>query len=43
MSTYTQIYYHLVFSTRDRQPVLCADFKEDLLRYIWGIVKNRNC
>ena len=43
MSTYTQIYYHLVFSTRDRQPVLRTDFKEDLLRYIWGIVKNRNC
>jgi len=42
MSTYTQIIYHLVFSTRDRQPVLNFDKHEDLFRYIWGVINNRN-
>jgi REP element-mobilizing transposase RayT len=41
MSTYTQIYYHVVFSTKDRQPTLKANRREDLFRYIWGILKNR--
>lgn len=41
MSTYTATAYHLVFSTKDRQPVLNADRREDLYRYISGIVKNR--
>jgi REP element-mobilizing transposase RayT len=41
MSTYTQICYHLVFSTKSREPVLKADRREALFRYIWGILKNR--
>jgi len=41
MSTHTQICYHVVFSTKDRQPILRADRREDLFRYIWGILKNR--
>ena len=41
MSTHTQICYHIVFSTKDRQPVLRADRREDLFRYVWGILKNR--
>jgi REP element-mobilizing transposase RayT len=41
MSTHTQICYHLVFSTKDRQPTLRADRREHLFRYIWGILKNR--
>ncbi len=40
MSTYTQVYYHIVFSTKDRVPSLLADKREDLFRYIWGILKN---
>ena len=43
MSTYTQICYHIVFSTKQRVPALKADRREDLLRYIWGILKNRDC
>jgi REP element-mobilizing transposase RayT len=42
MSTHTQICYHIVFSTKDHQPTLWADRREDLLRYIWGIIKNRH-
>jgi putative transposase len=41
MSTYTQIYYHIVFSTKDREPVLAANRREDLYRYTWGIIKNK--
>lgn len=40
MSTYTQIYYHIVFSTKERVPVLAADKREALFRYTWGILKN---
>ena len=41
MSTHTQICYHIVFSTKARQPTLKADRRADLFRYIWGILKNR--
>jgi REP element-mobilizing transposase RayT len=41
MSTYTQICYHIVFSTKARQPTLKAERRADLFRYIWGILKNR--
>ncbi len=40
MSTFTQIYYHIVFSTKDRVPALAADKREELFRYTWGILKN---
>lgn len=43
MSTHTQICYHIVFSTKERIPALKADRREDLFRYIWGILKNRDC
>ncbi len=41
MSTHTAISYHIVFSTKDRRPVLRRDRCEELFRYIWGIIKNR--
>lgn len=43
MSTFTQIYYHLVFSTQDRVPALTADNRDKLFRYTWGILKNKDC
>lgn len=43
MSTYTQILYHLVFSTKDRQPCLNADRREDLYKFIWGILQKKDC
>jgi REP element-mobilizing transposase RayT len=43
MSTYTQICYHIVFSTKGRQPTLTAARRSDLFRYMWGILKNREC
>jgi putative transposase len=35
------ITYHIVFSTKDRAPVLHPDRRPDLFRYIWGIISNR--
>jgi len=43
MSTFTQICYHIVFSTKERLSALKADRREDLFRYVWGILKNRQC
>lgn len=40
MSTYTQILYHIVFSTKDREPCLAVEKRSGLFRDIWGIIKN---
>ncbi|MBT3397165.1 MAG: hypothetical protein HN423_08300, partial [Alphaproteobacteria bacterium] len=42
MSTYTQILYHIVFATKNREPVLSKDRRADLYKYIWGIVQKRD-
>jgi len=42
MSTYTQVYYHIVFSTKERAPVLVQSCREILFRYAWGIIQKRN-
>ena len=42
MSTYTQILYHIVFATKNREPVLCKERREDLYKYIWGIIQMRD-
>jgi REP-associated tyrosine transposase len=41
MSTYTQILYQIVFSTRERKPCLIPDKRPELFRYISGIIKNK--
>jgi len=43
MSTYTQILYQIVFSTKNREACLIKDKREELYSYIWGIVKNKKC
>jgi len=43
MATYTQILYQIVFSTKDRETTLLKENREQLFRYIWGILKNKNC
>ena len=42
MSTFTQIYYHIIFSTKNRELVLLAEHRKPLFAYIWGIIKNNN-
>jgi putative transposase len=38
-STYTNLLYHIVFSTKDREPTITADWKEELHSYIGGIIR----
>jgi len=41
MSTYTQIYIHIVFAVKGRQSILHPEWEEQLYRYITGIVQNK--
>jgi REP element-mobilizing transposase RayT len=43
MSTYTQILYQLVFTTKERKKTLTSETRPDLYKYIWGILKNKKC
>jgi len=43
MSTFTQILYQIVFSTKNREKVLTKNNREELFKYIWGITKNKKC
>ena len=43
MSTYTQIYYHIVFSTKNRERVLSAGRRDELFRYIAGVIRKHDC
>lgn len=43
MSTYTQLTYQIVFSTKKRRPVLEKEKRDDLFKYIWGLLKNKDC
>lgn len=43
MSTYTQIIYQIVFSTKHREPVMNVDNRDELYRYISGVAKNKKC
>jgi putative transposase len=37
--TYTKLFYHIVFSTKNRQPCIPAEIEEELHRYMGGIVR----
>jgi len=43
MSSYTQILYQIVFSTKDREKSITKEYKEILYKYIWGILENKKC
>lgn len=43
MSTFTQILYQIVFSTKNRENTLIKSNREELYKYGWGILKNKNC
>ena len=36
--SYTQIYLHLVFATKDRLPLISKDWESEMYRYLGGIV-----
>lgn len=41
-NTYTQIHVHFVFAVKYRQAVIHTNWKNDLYKYISGIIKNNN-
>lgn len=43
MGTYRQIYYQLVFGTKNRQPTIAKEYDVELYKYIYGIIKNKKC
>lgn len=43
MSTYTQILYQIVFGTRNREHTLTALNRQELFKYIAGILNKKNC
>ncbi|HWY12309.1 MAG TPA: IS200/IS605 family transposase [Bacteroidia bacterium] len=43
MSTYTQIIYQIVFGTKNREHVLTKDKRDDLFKYISGVLENKKC
>ena len=43
MSTYTQILYQVVFSTKNRERTLLKPNREALFKYIGGILNNKQC
>ena len=43
MSTYTQVLYQIVFSTRKRKPSLYKENRDKLYKHIWGTLKYKNC
>lgn len=38
-STYTNLLYHIVFSTKERIPLITKDHQEELYKYIGGIIR----
>jgi len=43
MSTYTQILYQIVFSTRKRETTLSAYSREEIFKYMSGVLENKKC
>jgi putative transposase len=43
MSTYKQIFYQIVFSTKNRIPAITEENEQELYKYIWGITKAQKC
>jgi putative transposase len=43
MGNYRQIFYHIVFGTKQRRPTIDETHCSKLYQYISGIIKNKNC
>lgn len=43
MSSFRQIFYHIVFGTKNREMSIPNENSELLYKFIWGIIRNKNC
>lgn len=41
-NTYTQLYVHIVFAVKGRQNLISENHREELEKYICGIIRNKN-
>ncbi len=41
-NTYTQLYYHIVFAVKGRSNLISNKWKDELYKYITGIIRNEN-
>ena len=39
-STHLSLHYHVVYSTKERQPLICPEWRERLHAYLGGIVRD---
>lgn len=42
-NTYSQLYNHFVFAVRNRDNLILSTWKEELYKYMTGIITNRGC
>ena len=42
-SSWTQNYYHVVFGTKHREPLISDELRERLIRFIGGIARDLRC
>jgi REP element-mobilizing transposase RayT len=43
MSTYTQVFYQIVFGTKYRQPTIDRKHDRELYKFIYGVIQKRGC
>ena len=43
MSTFRQIFYQIVFGTKNREATITEAHENELYKYIWGIVNKKKC
>jgi len=41
--SYVQLLYHAVVRTKSSEPTLSLEHSDDLYRYIWGVIKAKDC
>ena len=41
-TTYTKLLYHIIFSTKRREPLVTDGLRDDLYSYIGGIIRKKN-
>jgi putative transposase len=42
MATYTQIFYHIVYSTKYRNPYMDRSNRDLLFKFIWGVLNKKS-
>ncbi len=41
--SFRQIFYQIVFGTKNRETSITEKHCDELYKYIWGVIKNNNC